>query len=139
MENKTGAQDAVPMQEVQAFLAAYDPAVQAITLEIRALVLEAVPTAIEQIDPPARIIAYGFDRTYKGMICVILPLKGAVNWGFPRGVDLPDPTGLLDGAGKRARHVKISTLQEVEAPALRVLFEAAVAEAWQRSSPSERV
>lgn len=139
MENNIGLQNAARLQEVQAFLAAYDPAVQAIALEIRARVLEMVPTAIEQIDEPARMIAYGFDRTYRGMICVIFPLKSGVNWGFPSGADLPDPTGLLAGTGKHARHVRISTLQEVESPSLQILFEAAVAEAWQRSSPAGRV
>src|SRR5579863_6617803 len=30
-----------------------------------------------------------------------------VNVGFFRGASLPDPTGMLQGAGKRMRHVKL--------------------------------
>lgn len=126
MTNKTGAPKRATRQEVQEFLAAYTPPVRAIALKVRALVFTVAPTAIEQIDPAAKLIGYGFSRTYKGTICVIMPLKSAVNLGFPRGVDLPDPTGLLEGTGKRARHVKITEVQEVEAAALRALLEASV-------------
>jgi hypothetical protein len=112
--------------EVQAFLAAYDPRVQAIAMRLRELVFSLAPDVIEQIDLAAKLLGYGFDRTYQGTLCVIMPLKAAVNLGFPRGAELPDPAGLLAGTGKRARHVKIRDVGEVEAPALRALLEAAV-------------
>jgi len=113
--------------EIQAFLAAHTPPVQAAALKLRELVFAVVPDAIEQIDPAAHLLGYGFDRTYQDTVCVIMPLKTAVNVGFLRGVDLPDPTGLLAGTGKRARHVKIADRGEVEAPALRALLEASAA------------
>lgn len=114
--------------QVQDFLAPYDSPVRAIVLRLRHLVLQVAPGAIEQVDRPARLLAYGWRQTYKDTICVIMPLKAAVNLGFPRGVDLPDPAGLLAGTGKRARHVRIATVQEVDMPALRALLEAAVAQ-----------
>ena len=118
--------------DVQAFLATYDPRVQAIALKVRSLVLKLVPGAIEQVDRPAKLLAYGFDRTYRDTVCVIMPLKAAVNLGFPRGVTLPDPHGLLAGTGKRARHVKLTTVEDVDAPALRALLAAAVAATPER-------
>lgn len=87
--------------EVNAFLAGYTPGVQMIVYELRALVLDVVPEAIEQIDVPAKLIAYGFRQTYKDTICVIMPLNAGVNLGFPRGIDLPDPASLLTGTGKK--------------------------------------
>jgi len=121
--------------EARAFLAPYDAQVQAIALSLRDLVLQVAPGALEQMDYPAKLLAYGWRKTYKDTICVIMPLKAAVNLGFPRGVDLPDPTGLLTGTGKRARHVHITTISEVEAPALRALLEAAVAQLASASVP----
>ncbi len=56
-----------------------------------------------------------------------MPLKAAVNLGFPRGTKLPDPGGLLVGTGKRARHVKITALEEIDLPRLRALIKASVA------------
>lgn len=114
--------------EVQTFLASYTPQVQAIALELRELVFSAAPNAVEQIDGPARLLGYGFAPTYKDTICVIMPLKSAVNLGFPRGTELPDPAGLLAGSGKRARHAKLTDVKDVAAPALRALLEASVAQ-----------
>ena len=112
--------------EVRAFLSAYNPQVQALVYKARLLVLELAPEAIEQIDLPARMLAYGFERTYKGMICVIMPLKSGVNLGFPRGVDLPDPSALLTGTGKRARHIRLAAPADLADPALRVLLQASI-------------
>ena len=108
--------------EVRTFLSIYSPQVQAIAWKVRQLVLELVPEAIEQLDLPARMIAYGFERSYNDTICVIMPLKAGVNLGFPRGASLPDPAGLLAGTGKRARHVRLSEPGEVDNPALHTLL-----------------
>jgi hypothetical protein len=48
-----------------------------------------------------------------------------VNVGFFRGAALDDPAGLLEGAGKRMRHVKLRWAQPVNADALRALILAA--------------
>ena len=110
--------------DVQAFLAAYSPEVQAIARQLRALVLQVLPEALEQVDRPARMLAYGRDATYKGMLCVIMPQKSWVNLGLPRGASLADPARLLEGAGKRARHVKLRSVEAAAAPAIRALIEA---------------
>ena len=48
-----------------------------------------------------------------------------VNVGFFYGVALDDPAGLLEGAGKRMRHVKLRWAQDVDAAALSELIAAA--------------
>jgi len=120
-------QKRVTQQELQAFLSAYEPHVRQLVLKLRALVFQVVPAAVEQVDTPAKLLGYGFQSTYTHTICVIMPLKAAVNLGFPRGTVLPDPNHLLTGAGKRARHVKLHKAEQIEAPALRALLEASVA------------
>jgi hypothetical protein len=109
------------------FLATYSPEVRELALKTRALILEAIPGAVELVDLPSKIIAYGFGQKYADLICAIAPYKSYMNLIFSRGVELPDPTGLLSGKGKRARHVKIETLADIERPAVRALLEAAVA------------
>jgi hypothetical protein len=104
---------------VEAFLSPYSPDVRRIALTLRQLVLELVPGAIEQIDPPAKMLAYGFARTYKDTVCTIMPQKTYVNLGFPRGADMTDTSGLLIGTGKRARHIRIHDLALVGLPAVR--------------------
>ena len=48
-----------------------------------------------------------------------------VNVGFFCGAMLDDPAGLLEGTGKRMRHVKLRWAQQVNAVALRELIAAA--------------
>ena len=51
--------------------------------------------------------------------------KAHANVGFFHGASLDDPTGLLEGTGKRMRHVKLRWGQPVDAAALESLSEAA--------------
>jgi len=48
-----------------------------------------------------------------------------VNVGFFQGAALPDPEGLLQGTGKRMRHVKLRPGTSMDAAALRRLIETA--------------
>jgi len=48
-----------------------------------------------------------------------------VNVGFFHGAMLDDPAGLLEGTGKRMRHVKVRWAQQVNAVALSDLIRAA--------------
>jgi hypothetical protein len=51
--------------------------------------------------------------------------KSHVNVGFSYGAVLADPTGLLDGSGRRMRHVKLDPARELNAAALGDLIDAA--------------
>jgi hypothetical protein len=48
-----------------------------------------------------------------------------VNLGFFHGVNLSDPDSLLEGTGKKLRHIKVRTLAGADAPAVRALIDAA--------------
>ena len=49
--------------------------------------------------------------------------KSHVNVGFFRGADITDPGRLLEGTGRRMRHVKVRPDDEVDAAALEALIE----------------
>ena len=51
-----------------------------------------------------------------------------VNVGFFNGALLADPAGLLEGSGKRMRHVKLKPGEKIDAAALRALIDAAYAD-----------
>ena len=55
-----------------------------------------------------------------------------VNVGFFHGAELADPAGLLQGAGKFMRHVKLQPGHNVDAAALKTLIEAAYADMQTR-------
>jgi hypothetical protein len=51
--------------------------------------------------------------------------KAHVNVGFFFGAELQDPTGLLEGSGKRMRHVKLKPGRELDSSALIALIDVA--------------
>ncbi len=51
--------------------------------------------------------------------------KSHVNVGFFFGAELEDPTGLLEGTGKRMRHVKLRPSASIDSAALGALIDAA--------------
>jgi hypothetical protein len=112
--------------ELEPFLAPYTPEVRALAWKLRALIREVMPEAIEQLDPPAHLIGYGLDRTYKGLICGITLHKAHINLMFARGAELPDPEHLLAGTGKRARHVTMRREADLENPSVLRLLRAAL-------------
>ena len=58
--------------------------------------------------------------------------KAHVGVGFYHGAALDDPASLLEGAGKRARHVKLRPETSIDAAALRDLIAAAYRDARSR-------
>ena len=54
--------------------------------------------------------------------------KSHINVGFFRGAMLEDPAGLLQGSGKRMRHVKLKAGGEQDTAALKDLIDSAYAE-----------
>lgn len=80
--------------------------------DVRELLHDGCPVACVQDAP------FGYVNTFKSHL----------NVGFFQGAFLHDPAGLLDGSGKRMRHVKITADGAVNAAALRELISAAYAD-----------
>lgn len=55
----------------------------------------------------------------------VAAFAGHVNIGFFHGSTLPDPAGILEGAGKRMRHVKLRPGAPLDDAALGALIDAA--------------
>jgi hypothetical protein len=119
--------------DLEQFLAHYAADVRELAWQLRAVIREVMPEAIEQLDPAANLIGYGLDRTYKGMICGITLHTAHINLMFARGTELPDPNRLLVGTGKRARHINIRQAAEIENPAVRALLMAALRQQQEAS------
>src|ERR1700730_16339077 len=113
--------------DVQAFLASYPPEVRDLAWKLRALVFEVIPHVLERVDPSDKLIGYGLGPKMADIICVIAPYTSHVILMFGKGVELPDPEGLLKGTEKHVRSIKITAASDIEAPALRTLLEKAVA------------
>lgn len=94
--------------------------------QVRKLVAKVMPNVVEVPWPRMRIASYGVGpKKMTEHFCYISTQKDDVNLGFYYGAELPDPDGLLEGTGKRLRHVKIREAAEIRKPALRKLLKAA--------------
>lgn len=101
------------MQAIKELLVDYDETVQAIAWRLRELIVGVMPDANE-IVTGHKNISYSTDAgQMKGGMAYIAPLKDSVNLGFIDGVDLDDPQALLKGTGKRLRHIKFTSLAQV--------------------------
>ncbi len=105
------------------FLSNYSEEVRRISDDLRKMARSAMPGAHEFLYYDA--INYSLSDSPLGRICYISPMEKHVTIGFLFGARLDDPRHLLEGSGKRARHVKIRTLEEGKNPALKELVKAA--------------
>jgi len=85
-----------------------EPAQRAIVTALRALVKQADPAASEGFKWSMPVFEHD------GMLCYIAPMKSSVNFGFYESAPvLDDADGLLEGTGKRMRHVKLASASEI--------------------------
>lgn len=114
------------MTTLQEFLSPFPPDVQKLALLARALIVEVFPGAVEQVDVPSRLVAYGTGLRMQDLVCTLIVSKSGVTLGLVRGSQLPDPEGLMGGKGKVHRSVKLRSQADLAQPALRALLQAAV-------------
>jgi hypothetical protein len=118
---------------IDEFLAGYPPAMQAVGQELRAMMRAAMPPqAHEILYAEQNHIGYTVTESMRGGIGYICPMQEYVRLGFYYGGALDDPEHLLEGTGKRMRHVKVRSLAEAQRPAIRHLVTAAWAQASAR-------
>lgn len=113
------------MNDFESLLTTNAPEAQDLARKLRELVRRILPVAGEKIHPGWGVADFYHGEPKGRGFLSIGPQKKYVNLYFMDGVDLPDPAGLLTGAGKRLRHVKIKTMDDLKNPALARLIKAA--------------
>jgi len=109
------------------FLTAYDRTIADLALALREIILEEQPDASESVYQVYTVaIWFGFSGKMKDMFCYITTHAGHIDLGFPRGANLPDPNRVLEGEGKAMRHIKFTSMSDLERPFLRRYIQAAI-------------
>jgi hypothetical protein len=124
------------VKQIDAFLSHYDDEVFTNALKLREIIFKNLPGIIEQIDLPAKMIAYCYGQKYAELICVIIPSRKGLKLGFNRGTQLPDPDNLLEGTGKISRYIVIKSNVQIKSKSLRKLIESALLAYRQQKSAS---
>ena len=108
------------------------PEMRPIAERLREIVGEVDPDTVEVVRLGDRAATYGVGpKKMSEGYSYILPHKNWVNLGFYKGADLPDPGGLMEGTGKKLRHVKVHSMADAERPEVRILIAEAVSERKQ--------
>jgi hypothetical protein len=109
-------------QLVSDFLLQYNDKVFTNALKLRDVIISNLPGITEQLDIPAKLIAYSYGQKYSELICVIIPSKKGLKLGFNRGAALTDPSKILEGSGKISRYVVITTDKQLKSKAIKQLL-----------------
>ena len=106
--------------EITDWLDSVEESEQTLAASVIAFIRESLDDADETVkwNNPCFVVA--------GSNCLYVSAQdGYVNLGFYEGTSLDDPAGLLEGTGKKMRHVKVHSSDELDNPALTDLVRAA--------------
>ncbi len=118
-----------PAKQLDAFLAKYDPAIEALARQVLAKLRKRLPGAVELVYDNYNWLVIGFgptERASEAILSVVLPPKW-VTLCFLWGARLPDPKRLLRGGGKQVRNIRLPTAETLDDPDVEALIAAAVA------------
>lgn len=119
--------------EIEAYVAAKAHGWQADALRtLLAIVAESAPEATVAIKWGQPVIAQN------GPMMFVKPNKAHVTFGFWRGGEMKDPTGVLEGSGDKMRHLKLASTAEIRKDVLVPLVKQAVALNREKGDPSKR-
>ena len=127
----TGESVDSPARQLAAFLVRYDPAVAKLARACRAALRKRLPTANELVYDNYQFLALGYCATERASDCLVslaISPKG-VALSFYYGASLPDPAGILLGAGNQNRYVRLASAATLAEPAVEALMRAAIAQA----------
>ena len=108
------------------FFDEYPGSVPRLARRLRHLIRSELPGAQEEIDRSSGVVGYGYGPGYKGVICTIILSKAGVKLGIAGGAAMVDPTKLLEGAGKRHRHVAFRLASDFQRSGIRDLLRTAL-------------
>ncbi|WP_433158614.1 DUF1801 domain-containing protein [Kribbella sp. CA-247076] len=105
--------------------------VQAVARAVRDLVYDVLPGTVEVVWAQQGSVGWGVGpKKFSEQFAYLMPSKNHVTLGFYRGGELPDPEGLLPTTGGRQaggklsmRSLKLTSLDDVNRPALRDLID----------------
>lgn len=113
--------------DVARLLAEHPPEQQAIEQALRATIRREFPDAVEQVDFGNKLIAFGRSMKMRGLLFALIAHKSWVNLQLADGAELPNAAGLIEGTGKRIRHVKVRSVEDASSPAVVAIVRAQLA------------
>lgn len=114
------------------------PELRAICRSLRGTIASLHEGFVEIVWPRQRIASFGVGPRKMTDHYAYIGVQGAhVNLGFYHGASLTDRDGLLEGTGKKLRHVKLTSLSDAKRAAVTALLRQAIAESKRRGAEAD--
>jgi hypothetical protein len=78
-----------------------------------------LPDVMVQYDPGNGLLAFGRSMRMRDLLFALIPHAGWVNLQLADGALLPNPDRLIEGTGKRIRHIKVATAEKARSNPVR--------------------
>lgn len=129
-----------PAQQLNSFLAKFDPRVAASARAALRRLRKKLPGAMELVYDNYNALAIGFGPSDKASEAIfsIAVFPRWVNLFFLQGAKLPDPDKVLKGSGTQVRHIILTDLQILEQAAVKKLMALALKSAKKPLDPKGR-
>jgi len=117
-----------PAKQLDGFIARFPPPMAKLTKAVLKTMRARLPGAVELVYDKANALAIGFgpDERASNIINSIAVYSNWINLYFFEGDSLPDPEGLLKGTGTMVRHLRITSIGDLDRPAVKALMAAAL-------------
>jgi hypothetical protein len=93
--------------------------VQAAARMLEDVIRTELPDVVVRFDPGNGLLAFGRSMKMGDLLFAIIPHAGWVNLQLADGALLPNPDGMIDGTGKRIRHIKVATAEKARSNPVR--------------------
>ena len=129
-----------PERQLAGFIGKFSPEVALVAKAARAKIRKLLPGAVELVYDNYNALAMAFGPTERASdaIMSIALYPRWVSLFFLRGVQLPDPQGLLRGSGSRVRHIVLERAAILDTAPVRTLVRTAVARHPKRIAAGSR-
>jgi hypothetical protein len=120
-----------PEQQLEGFVAKFEPAMGKLIRECRTAMRKRFPTANELVYDNYNFLVIGYCTTERPSDCVVSLATNSKGIGlsFYHGATLPDPRGILEGSGNQNRFLRLAGRATLCKPEVRELLDAAEAQA----------
>jgi hypothetical protein len=114
--------------ELDAFMERYSPEVASDGRHALAFLTARLPTTIRLVydNYNALVVGFGASTKVSDIILSIAFYPRYVTLFFLKGVELPDPAGLLEGSGSTVRGIKLRPVSRIRSAEVGALIDAAV-------------
>ncbi len=105
-------------QQIERFLEPFDIEISSLAQKLRKHIKKETAPTIELVGDSTISLnnGYGFTDKAWDCYCAIIVYSRHINISFPSGASLSDPKELLQGSGKRIRHIKIRKFEDINHP-----------------------